>query len=236
MSWDDALRVAVSQRVAVDPTHGERRDGLAQGWVDCFRALHIVPVLIPNDVELASEVLAVESVDAVLLTGGNDILRPGTEPDEDAAPERDATEQHLIETARAAEIPLVGVCRGAQFLNLFFGGSLRDDQLPRRHVAKDHGLRVVIGDYEEHFEVNSFHRWVITTEDLAGELDAFGWSEDGCVELFAHPTDALSGMMWHPERPGPATPSLDSLLGQLLRGRTVAEALVLSHEVAVVPR
>lgn len=231
MSWDDSIQVAVSQRVVIDGAHRERRDGLAHDWVDAFRRLHVVPSLIPNDLELVSEMLPHEQIQAVLLTGGNDIVRPGCVVDEDAAPERDETERYLIDFAREARIPVVGICRGAQMLNLHLGGALREDALPRVHVGRSHGLRVDPPHDSAPFEVNSFHRWIITEADLANEFVAVGRAiDDGSVELFRHRSENLTGILWHPERTGPPSMPADDFLRGLLAGQALDECLAKSLE------
>ncbi len=202
MCWDDPIRVAVSQRVLVDPEYGERRDALAQDWTDCFRRLHLLPLLIPNEVELARRIFAAAQVDALLLTGGNDLATAGSSPAADSAPERDQTERRLIGLARDRHLPVVGVCRGAQMLNRYFGGAMRPDAVPGSHVAVRHELRVRGRRGQAGLFVNSFHRWILPPEELGGGLEPWGWSTDGSVELFTHATDPITGLMWHPERPG----------------------------------
>jgi len=99
---------------------------IARTYVDIVLAAGGVPVLLPPVVESAH---AVDRVDAVLLSGGRDVA-----PDRYAAaahpatgvahPDRDASELAVLDRAVALDLPVLGVCRGAQLLNVAFGGTL----------------------------------------------------------------------------------------------------------------
>ena len=84
--------VAVTQRVAVDPPHGTRRDCLDQVWVKFLLECGLIPIPIPNSVDAALTIC--ETVSGIVLTGGNDLTAYGGD-----APERDETETALLDLA-----------------------------------------------------------------------------------------------------------------------------------------
>ena len=103
--------LAVTQRVAVLPDRGERRDCLDQAWSRFLSACGLLPVLMPNVTSVALELCAQTNVAGLLLTGGNDLAAVGGD-----APERDATENALLDMAEQQHLPVIGVCRGMQLL------------------------------------------------------------------------------------------------------------------------
>jgi putative glutamine amidotransferase len=132
-------------------------------------------------------------------------------------PERDAMEWALVEGAREAKVPVWGVCRGIQTLNVFLGGSLWQDlpaQLPgdvphsinhpKDHIA--HTVRVVrpempLGEIlaRETPRVNSRHHQAI--KRLADGLVPVAESPDGLIEavVLDRPDWWVRAVQWHPE-------------------------------------
>lgn len=109
-----------------------------------------VPLLIPPDADVAAEPdLLLDVVDAVLLSGGADLdpATYGAAPDpclEETAPDRDAMELALVRRALERDIPVLGVCRGLQVLNIAAGGTLHQ-HLP--DVLGHDGHRRRIGSF-----------------------------------------------------------------------------------------
>jgi putative glutamine amidotransferase len=132
-------------------------------------------------------------------------------------PERDAMEWALLEGAREAKVPVWGVCRGIQVLNVFLGGSLWQDlpsqrpsdiphsiNNPKDHIA--HTVTVVrpempLGESlsRETPQVNSRHHQAI--KRLADGLVPVAESPDGLVEaaVLGRPDWWVRGVQWHPE-------------------------------------
>lgn len=182
----DMKRIIVTQRVCVDENHGERRDALDQRWSSFLHVCGLTPVLAPNNVELARSVIHEIKPDGILLTGGGDLAPYGGD-----APERDATENMLLDYAIKEELPLLGVCRGMQAIQNYFGARLARVE---GHVAVEH--EIVSGGVRE--TVNSYHNYG-TTEASPG-LETWAVARDGVVEGVKHDTLPVTGVMWHPER------------------------------------
>ena len=126
-------------------------------------------------------------------------------------PERDEAELRLLQDFTAAGKPVLGVCRGLQVINVFFGGTLVQD-IPG-HAAWSEGdrlhgtraapspLRPLLG---EGLAVNSAHHQA--ADRLGAGLRAVQWAEDGVAEALCHARLPVWAVQWHPERlgdPGP---------------------------------
>ncbi|MDP6416335.1 MAG: gamma-glutamyl-gamma-aminobutyrate hydrolase family protein, partial [Gammaproteobacteria bacterium] len=123
---------------------------------------------------------------------------------------RDITEHAMIEHAVRERLPLLGVCRGMQMLNTYFGGQIVRDVSaicghPEAHVAVSHTVDFIDAKYQRQFgtsiaQTNSFHRQAVTSSTLAAELRPFAVARDGIVEGIYHPELPIVGIQWHPER------------------------------------
>ncbi len=181
--------IAVSQRVDIIQDHNERRDSLDQSWVELLSACNLSPVLIPNNKICAEKILANTPLSGVVLTGGNDLVAYGGN-----APERDETENFLLQYALDKNIPLLGVCRGMQIIQCFYGIELMPVQ---DHVNTKHDLLINKGQ----ISVNSYHNFV--SMQMRDPLEEWAISEDGLVEDIRHKVEPITGVMWHPERNNP---------------------------------
>ena len=148
------------------------------------------------------------AVDALLLPGGGD-LEPWRYGQENTAsrglePERDAAELALLDRFTAAGKPVLGICRGLQTINVFFGGTLLQD-IPghsaeggrdRMHPVRSAGLFArLLG---ERGSVNSAHHQAAGR--LGSGLEAVQWSPEGVTEALVHLRLPVWAVQWHPER------------------------------------
>jgi putative glutamine amidotransferase len=191
-------------------------------------------VLPPTGNERAAEAV-IQSLDGLLLSGGSD-LDPhyyGEEPLPELGitlPERDAFEVALVGLALRCGMPVFGICRGMQVLNVALGGTLYQD-LPsqwERDLLKHrqdtpkwqptHEVRVRDGSYiaevmgRESVKVNSYHHQGI--KDLAEGLVVTGRSTDGVIEAVEAADLSerwLLGVQWHAEAMRGAGPQQESL-------------------------
>ena len=130
-------------------------------------------------------------------------------------PARDRMEQALLHLALERDLPVLGICRGIQFLNAVLGGTLYQD-LPTEHPSQtqhhmtppyDRAMHTVtlqpgtplaelLGT--EHIGVNSYHHQAVKT--LAPCLTEMAWSEDGLIEAVCLPEKRFVwAVQWHPE-------------------------------------
>jgi putative glutamine amidotransferase len=155
-----------------------------------------------------------DSFDALCLTGGEDIepSRYGAATDPktetiDAA--RDALELGLIATARERDLPVLGICRGFQVINVAYGGSLiqhveghreaNGPIAPHMAVAAP-GSKLAAACGTAPFSVNARHHQAVGESGLAPGLVPTAMI-DGVVEAFEDPSQRwLVAVQWHPER------------------------------------
>ena len=193
------------------------------------------PVVLPPVGDESSAEALIHSLDGLLLSGGSD-LDPGYYGEEPVPelgvtlPERDAFEMALVGLALRRGMPVFGICRGMQVLNVALGGTLYQDlpsqweQDPLKHRQDTpkwqptHEVRVSEGSYiaevmgRESVKVNSYHHQGI--RDLAEGLIVTGRSSDGVIE--AVEAEDLSerwllGVQWHAEAMRGAGPQQESL-------------------------
>ncbi|MEX3074492.1 gamma-glutamyl-gamma-aminobutyrate hydrolase family protein [Vibrio alginolyticus] len=190
-------RVGISHRVDVIPSYGERRDSIDQAWYKLMLSLGWLPVPLANIPANYIDTL-MESLDlsGIILSGGNSITELDPNAD-DSAPERDQFEYALIQYALEHDLPLIGVCRGMQIINHYFGGAFKQVE---GHIATQHELIHLSADYDLPTSVNSFHRWAIPSTGLASPLRAIASDNMGNIEAFTHESRPVLGIMWHPER------------------------------------
>ena len=180
-----------------------------------------IPMVLPPIVEMAEKVAG--RIDGLLLSGGSD-LDPsyyGEEPVPElnpTVPKRDAFEMALVKHALERGIPVFGICRGLQVLNVALGGTLYQDlpsqlhpdliahrqQVPKwqwTHEVEVDGNSKVAGIMEtDDIRVNSYHHQAI--KDLSGDLVAVAHSSDGVIEAAESPNLSerwLVGVQWHAE-------------------------------------
>jgi N5-(cytidine 5'-diphosphoramidyl)-L-glutamine hydrolase len=182
-------RVAITQRVAIVPEYGERRDCLDQAWPRFLAACGLVPVVMPNIPELALTLCTGDEIRGLVLTGGNDLVNLGGD-----APERDATENALVDMAESQGLPVLGVCRGMQVLQQRSGIQLRRVE---GHVTQ-HQVIAIDG---RPVKVNSFHQYGAL--ESRPPLEVWAVADDGVVKAIRHSTSPTLGIMWHPERMDP---------------------------------
>ncbi|HYF02022.1 MAG TPA: gamma-glutamyl-gamma-aminobutyrate hydrolase family protein [Patescibacteria group bacterium] len=166
-----------------------------------------------------------EECSGIVLTGGEDIdpSRYGAKVDfkekhVETDSKRDELEFALVEKAEQLKMPILGICRGAQLLNVAFGGTLVVDipseyETEQEHRAiekKDqkHEVEIVSGSIlkkiarTDECEVNSAHHQAITR--LPQNLSAAAKAPDGIIEAFEWQDPMgkpfLLAVQWHPER------------------------------------
>ncbi len=181
--------VIYTQRVEVVESYGERRDCADQNIPLFLETCGYLPVPVPNVIsELDVFVETVRPV-GIVLTGGNSLIKYGG-----TAPERDKTDQQLIEIALQRDIPLYGFCRGMQSVLDYFACEMENVQ---GHVAVRHTVEGEWGGVE----VNSFHNQAC--REVKNPIQVMARTEDGVIEAAAYPEKRIVVTMWHPEREKP---------------------------------
>lgn len=185
-----------------------------------------LPLIIPALGDLLDQPTLLENLDGLLFTGSPSNVEPhhysgpASTPGTQHDPARDQTTLPLIRLAIAAGVPLLGICRGFQEINVAFGGSLHQqvheveglmdhrepgDEPLEVQYAPRHALQVQPGGVlaglglPREIEVNSIHGQGV--ERLAPGLRVEALAPDGLIEAFSV-SGAQSfalGVQWHPE-------------------------------------
>lgn len=195
-----ARRLGVTMRQAPAQGYRELRDALARDWHAFLSAAlpEVAWMPIPNVGEAARHIAGSWDLDGLVLSGGEDVGK---------APARDRTEAALLDCFLKRRLPVLGICRGFQFMQRHFGGRL--SRIPglahvaRRHAIELTGSNVPVPGRRGSLTVNSYHGIGIRHDDLAAPLEAFAVSADGFVEGAVAPAARIIGVMWHPERERP---------------------------------
>lgn len=204
---------------------------VSAGWYDGYNKLNppyvqsiidagAFPLIVPvtADEALLERMLGV--ADGVLLTGGGDfdpkywgeeIIPQSNTP----SPERDVFDLLLVKWAYRLSLPVLGICRGMQAINIAFGGSVIQDiysqckvdllnhsqKEPRNveshavNVAADSLLKSVVGC--DSMTVNSFHHQAVGR--IAENCVVSAVAPDGIVEAIEMPFHRMIAVQWHPE-------------------------------------
>jgi putative glutamine amidotransferase len=182
-----------------------------------------IPVVLPPSVSLRAAEALLDGLDGLLLSGGPD-LDPGYYGEEPipelgaTIPEWDALEMALLRLALQRGMPIFGICRGMQILNVALGGTLYQDVpsqlgaevINHRQVTpkcqSTHEVEVLDGSYlakitdRQTVEVNSYHHQGIKC--LANPVMVAARSADGVIEALESRDFSerwLVGVQWHPE-------------------------------------
>ena len=187
------MRAAITMRIVKANGYDEPRDAISHDWLKLLIDMEMVPVVVPNILSDTAGYLEAESVDILILTGGDNI---------GVTPLRDVTESALLASAINRRIPIFGVCRGLQVINHYFGGSLKPI---KGHIACSHKVVFVDGWkelYGHSCNVNSYHEIGVGLEGLSRELVPASFDETGQIEALYHQDKPIAAVMWHPERVG----------------------------------
>ena len=208
--------------IGVMPLWDDKKDSIwmLPGYTDGIMQAGGIPVVFPFTADRQDLEQLVDVCDGFLFTGGHDVCPElyHEEPLKDlvaSCPKRDALESIVLKKAIEADKPVLGICRGIQFINAFLGGKLYQD-LPSQHPSDishrqpapydrpHHDVAIVEGSplygclAADRMPVNSCHHQAV--KDLAPELEAMAYSPDGLVEAAYMPGKRfLWAVQWHPE-------------------------------------
>ncbi len=179
-----------------------------------------IPLAIPSKINLADCERIISTIDGLIIPGGGDILPElfGEETHPKviyALKEVDLFEMELIRLARKHNKPLLGICRGAQLINVAFGGTLYQDipsqykdevchvqswnnidhPMHKVYLEEDSNLYKIFG--ETVLDVNTLHHQSV--KDLGQGLRIVGKAKDGVVEAIETEDGMIIGVQWHPE-------------------------------------
>jgi putative glutamine amidotransferase len=226
------LRVALTTTIhKYAGSHARPAVFLYTSYIHALEQHGLVPVLLTPAHSPAALAALLDACCGLVLSGGEDVdpSRYGEDPSPalgEVQPLRDEMEFVALEGAVARDMPVFGICRGLQVLNVFFGGTLYQDiatdrpgellahQQAQPWSERSHGARVMPDSLlhhtvgEDSIFINSFHHQAV--KHLAPGLRVVARADDGLVEAIEHPEHPwLLGVQWHPERNEAAAPASD---------------------------
>jgi putative glutamine amidotransferase len=228
-----AMDPLVALTTTLDPEGGDYRQpriGLYANYLTPLQRVGLTPVLVtPAHSEAAIRSL-VAACAGLVLSGGEDIdpARYGEEPIAQLGrlnTARDVAELIALDEAARRDLPVLGICRGHQLLNVFFGGSLYQDLEAQTRSGRSHrqsgpwgqpqhdaviapGSRLAEALGCERVRINSYHHQAV--REVAADLQPVAVSEDGLVEAVeSRRHHWILGVQWHPERHEAEAPDSD---------------------------
>ena len=215
-------KIGIAGSIIIDKSGnfpGYRRAYVNEDYVESVIRAGGVPYIIPvlEDLNIIKEYA--KNIDGLILSGGHDInpLLWKEEPNKNLGetfPERDNFELMLIRSILEEGKPILGICRGEQILNVYFGGtlyqdlslkkdgSIRHDQKIRPDlvthtvdIKKDSLLYKILE--VDSLLVNSFHHMAI--KNIGKGFDVVATSKDGVIEGIEMQDKNIIAVQWHPE-------------------------------------
>ncbi|WP_300409373.1 gamma-glutamyl-gamma-aminobutyrate hydrolase family protein [Lagierella sp.] len=188
-------------------------------FVEKLLSLKAVPLMYPQQQDKKTMEEFIKRIDGLLLTGGADVStvlykEEASEELEETQYNRDIVEMGLLNMAIDKGLPIFGVCRGMQLINVAFGGTLYQDiyttfEKPFLHSDKKNKnyeyhhmirtvenslLRKVLGETDY---VNSIHHQAV--KDIGRGLKVTAWASDNMIEGIEHESLPIFGTQFHPE-------------------------------------
>jgi len=208
--------------IGVMPLWDDEKESLwmLPGYLEGLRQAGGLPLILPFSDDRAELDQLANLCDAFLFTGGHDVSpslyhEKALDPSVICCSKRDEMESFYLQHAIDSGKPILGICRGIQFINAALGGTLYQD-LPTQHPSSVdhhqtppydipvHTVRIEPGSPlaellgTEDLKVNSYHHQAVKA--LAPRLSCMATSPDGLVEAFYMPDHPfLWAVQWHPE-------------------------------------
>ena len=205
--------------VGITPYLDDGIQHVPKGYLKGIEHIGGEPLVIRYETPLEELESIVDGIDGMLFSGGEDVepSRYGAEMEPECGeltPDRDALELKLMEICLRRKVPVLGICRGCQIINVAMGGTLIQD-IPKRYgtvhqmkkggpSAFDHDVRIVPDTmlYEimgGDLRVDSYHHQCV--EKLGNGLVPSAYAPEGFIEAYELPKDEgfLMAVQWHPE-------------------------------------
>lgn len=233
--------IGISGSIIIDSSGnfpGYRRSYVNEDYVKSVIKNGGIPYIIPmnSDEDVVREQVA--NVDGLILSGGHDVTPKfyNQEPHKSLGgilPERDVFDFNLVRFAVEKNIPILGICRGFQILNVYFGGTLHQDiNLKEKTFIKhnqvnfpsmvSHSVDLMDNTKlkemfnEDCIMVNSFHHQII--DKVAGDFVTSAISKDGVVEAIENQNyKYMLGVQWHPEMLHDSYEKMNLLFSELIK-------------------
>jgi gamma-glutamyl-gamma-aminobutyrate hydrolase PuuD len=201
-------RLGITPRLYVDTATNELRCTIDSRWISFLNLQSFQPIILPYGIDI-EKYMHDFNITGVILTGGGD-LSVISHLEIDSL--RDDFERKILNYCQSNQYPVLGVCRGMQFIAVENGAEIfKVDE----HVGTSHQVIDSCGFFESSsFKVNSYHQYSTT---LPPRFISLAETDHKQIESFRNHDNSLFGVMWHPERNKTIT-SEDSILFQKVFG------------------
>ena len=206
--------------VGIVPYMNDGGEYVPQGYTEGIERIGGKPRVISRETPLGDVEKIIRQLDGMLFSGGVDVdpALYGAEREPECGPadqRRDALESEIFRICMDLRLPMLGICRGCQFINARLGGNLVQDvpkrfgkvhQMPKNGAsAFDHDVRVVPGTMlfrlmDGDIRVDSYHHQCV--DRLADGLIPSAYAPEGFIEAYEAPEGEpfLMAVQWHPEK------------------------------------
>ncbi len=198
----------------------DERFFLPEAYVEAVIKARGIPLILPGSGSIKAVAPYFRAIKGLLLAGGGDV-DPGLFNEEplpglgEVTPDRDRFEIMLVKAAMHRKVPILGICRGIQVLNVACGGSViqhipAEIEDPLKHsqsAPRWHSTHQVTINKESRLagimkcssaRVNSFHHQAVRS--VAPGFEVTARSSDGVIEAIEHrDSPFVIGVQWHPE-------------------------------------
>ncbi len=208
--------------IGIIPLYDDERKSywMLPGYMKMLEAENAVPMMLPLTSKASELDFFLEICGGFVLTGGHDVSPSVYHAKKESlcglcCEPRDEMELYILKRAVERNKSVLGICRGLQFMNACYGGTLYQD-LPTEHASGiNHRMQppydraahqVALQKHtplfdilnKEQIGVNSCHHQAI--KELSPEFRAMAFSEDGLIESIYMPSKKfIVGVQWHPE-------------------------------------
>lgn len=195
------IKAIITQREEKNQ-YGGLIDSLEHEYVDFFEALGVAVFPVSSFTKDLEAIVRACKWELIVFSGGGVIPRSAYRYENTGfeQKERDRVEDFLLEYAEKYHIPVVGICRGMQKINAYYGGrtSSFDKAAVPRKIREEHPVKMV--ENGRIIAVNNYHKDGLFSSDLGAGLQALALDEEnGTIEAFTD-GNRIVGVQWHPER------------------------------------
>ncbi len=208
--------------IGVMPLYDEEKESywMLPGYMKMLEAENAIPMMLPLTSKAAELDYFLEICGGFLLTGGHDVSPSLYHTDKKpwcgrCCELRDEMERYILQKAAEQNKSVLGICRGIQFMNVCFGGTLYQDLETEYDRGIDHHMmppynraahQVIVQKgtplydivNKERIGVNSYHHQAVKM--LSPDFQTMAVSEDGLMESIYMPSHKfMIGVQWHPE-------------------------------------
>jgi len=196
-------KILISPKILTDK-YGQSGQFLDLSWINFFQKKVDILTWIPQNKNSVSNF----DFDGVILSGGNDLYSIKKKKENLI---RDKFELRLLKFAINRSIPILAICRGFQFVNDFFGGSLKN---VKNHTKTNHDIifkkKFLLYGKKKILNINSYHNYKI--KNLAKNFQNIAETNDNSIEIAYAKQERILGLMFHPERKNFSQPSINKLV------------------------